>query len=133
MKKSILKKYAEFLVKSGIALKKGQSVVIQANTDIADFAAMVVEECYRDGAKRVVVNWTNEAVNKIALKKGKAKALSEVLPFEEAMAAWQTDELPCLLWLDSDDPDGMNGVDAKKAAFIRQQKMKVLYPYRQKR
>ena len=84
MKKSILKKYAELLVKSGIALKKGQSVVIQANTDIADFAALVVEECYRDGAKRVVVNWTNEAVNKIALKKGKTKALSEVLPFEEA-------------------------------------------------
>jgi aminopeptidase len=133
MKKSILKKYAELLVKSGIALKKGQSVVIQANTDIADFAALVVEECYRDGAKRVVVNWTNEAANKIALKKGKAKSLSEVLPFEEAMAAWQTDEPPCLLWLDSDDPDGMNGVDAKKAAFIRQQKMKVLYPYRQKR
>ena len=63
MKKEILEKYAELLVKTGIALKPGQPVVVTANVDIEDFVAMVVEECYRDGASRVVVNWTSEAIN----------------------------------------------------------------------
>lgn len=133
MKKEILEKYAELLVKTGIALKPGQPVVVTANVDIEDFVAMVVEECYRDGASRVVVNWTSEAINRISLKEGKKEELARVLPFEEAMEAWKSDELPALLWLDSDDPDGMNGIDASKAAFIRKEKNKVLYPYRERR
>ena len=52
MKKEILEKYAELLVKTGIALKPGQPVVVTANVDIEDFVAMVGEECYRDGASR---------------------------------------------------------------------------------
>lgn len=133
MKKTILRKYAELLVKSGIALKKGQSVLIQANVDIEDFTSLVVEECYRNGAKRVVVNWSSEKVNKINNKKASRKALAEVLPFEEAMAKWQTDDLPCLLWLDSDNPDALAGVDAKKLAYAQAERMKILYPYRKAR
>ncbi len=133
MKKTILKKYAELLVKSGIALKKGQSVVIRANTDIEDFTALVVEECYRCGAKRVVVDWSSEKVNRVAFKKASKSALAEVLPFEEAFAKWQTDDLPVLLWLNSDNPDALSGIDAQKLAYIQKEKMKVLYPYRQAR
>ena len=133
MKKTILKKYAELLVRSGIALKKGQSVVIGANVDIEPFVAMVVEECYRAGAKHVIVRWNSEACNRIEIKKGKKEALAEVLPYEIARAEWECQELPCFLWLDSDDPDGMAGLDQKKMAFIRQSRMKVLYPYRQRR
>ena len=133
MKKTILKKYAELLVRSGIALKKGQSVVIGANVDIEPFVAMVVEECYRAGAKHVIVRWNSEACDRIEIKKGKKEALAEVLPYEIARAEWECQELPCFLWLDSDDPDGMAGLDQKKMAFIRQSRMKVLYPYRQRR
>jgi len=133
MKKTLLKKYAELLVRSGIALKKGQSVVIGANVDIEPFVAMVVEECYRAGAKHVIVRWNSEACNRIQFKKGKKEALAEVLPYEIARAEWECQELPCFLWLDSDDPDGMAGLDQKKMALIRQARMKVLYPYRQRR
>ena len=133
MKQEILEKYAELLVKVGIALQPGQPVIINANVDIEPFVAMVVEECYRDGASRVVVNWSSEAVNRIALKNGKKEELANVLPFEEALEQWKTDDLPALLWLDSDNPDAMNGIDAAKSAYIRREKNKILYPYREKR
>ncbi|MCF0112624.1 MAG: aminopeptidase [Bacilli bacterium] len=119
MKKTLLKKYVELIVKSGIALKKGQSVVVRANVDQEDFVAMIVEECYREGAKRVVVKWSSQKVNRIAMKKGKLSALKEVLPEELAYQKWLADELPCMLWVDSDDPDGAKGVDPKKTAEIR--------------
>ena len=128
MKKSLLKKYAELIVRSGIALKKGQTVVIRANVGIEPFTAMVVEECYRNGAKRVIVEWGSEECARAAYKKGKKENLAEVLPYEVEKEKWFNEELPCFLWLDSDDPDAMAGLNQDKMAFIRRKRMAALYP-----
>ena len=128
MKKSLLKKYAELIVRSGIALKKGQTVVIRANVGIEPFTAMVVEECYRSGAKRVIVEWGSEECARAAYKKGKKENLAEVLPYEIEKEKWFNEELPCFLWLDSDDPDAMAGLNQEKMAFIRRKRMAALYP-----
>ena len=133
MKKTFLKAYAELIVKSGIALKKGQSVVIRANVDQEDFVTMVAEECYKDGAAHVEVRWGSQKLNRVAMKRGKEKYLSEVLPFEEAFEKWNAEELPCFLWIDSDDPDGNKGVDAAKVARIRKAKYAVLGHYKEER
>ena len=128
MKKSLLKKYAELIVRSGIALKKGQTVVIRANVGIEPFTAMVVEECHRNGAKRVIVEWGSEECARAAYKKGKKENLAEVLPYEIEKEKWFNEELPCFLWLDSDDPDAMAGLNQDKMAFIRRKRMAALYP-----
>ena len=128
MKKSLLKKYAELIVRSGVALKKGQTVVIRANVGIEPFTAMVVEECYRNGAKRVIVEWGSEECARAAYKKGKKENLAEVLPYEIEKEKWFNEELPCFLWLDSDDPDAMAGLNQDKMAFIRRKRMAALYP-----
>lgn len=51
MKTAQLKKYAKLIAKMGLNVKKGQSVFIQAGLDQPEFVAMVVEECYKAGAK----------------------------------------------------------------------------------
>lgn len=119
MKKTLMKKYAELIVRSGIALKKGQSVMIKANVDQEAFVAMVMDECYKAGAKHVHVHWLSEACHRVEVKKGKLSALKEVLPMEEGEQRWLTDDLPCLIWIDSDNPDASKGLDAKKMAEIR--------------
>lgn len=133
MKKTILKEYAKLLVVSGLALKKGQNVVIQANCDQEDFVSLVVEQCYSAGANRVFVRWNSQKVGRVAYKKAKQKALEEVLPFEEAEEAWKSEDLPCSLWIDSDDPDGNRGVDANKVASIRAARYHVLGKYKEAR
>ena len=55
MRQSQLKKYAKLLVKTGINVKKGQTVFVQAGLDQPEFVALVVEECYKAGAKEVYV------------------------------------------------------------------------------
>lgn len=133
MKKALLKEYAKLLVKSGIALKKGQSVLIRARLEIEDFAAMVVKECYQNGAKKVVVQWQSDLLTRTEMKYGKTKNLAQFTLMDEAIEKWQTEELPCLLWLDSDDPDGLAGIDVKKSAYIRQERFKALGHYRRER
>ena len=119
MKKSLKKKYAQLLVRSGIALKKGQSVLIRAGVETEDFVAIVMEECYRAGAKHVQVEWLSEACNRVKYKKAKTSALKEVLPMETAMQEWLTGDLPCLLYLISENPDAAKGLDAAKMAAVR--------------
>ncbi len=133
MKKSLLKKYAELIVASGIALKKGQSVVIRSNVGIESFTALVVEECYKHGAKHVIVDWSSEACARIAYKKGNKEVLASVLPYEIEKQKWLCDVIPCLIVLESEDPDGMAGLDQKKLAYIRSKRRAAFYPYAQKR
>lgn len=133
MKRTLLKKYAELIVTSGIALQKGQTVVIRANVGIEDFTALVVEECYRQGAKKVIVEWGSEACARAAYKKGKKENLAEVYFYELEKEKWTNEVLPCFLWLDSDDPDAMKGINQAKMNFIVRKRMGVLYPFREQR
>ncbi|PWM51740.1 MAG: aminopeptidase, partial [Bacillota bacterium] len=50
MNKTQLKRYAKLLAKTGINVKKGQWVIVQADLDQPEFVEMVVEELYRAGA-----------------------------------------------------------------------------------
>ena len=45
---------------------------------------------------------------------------------------WQADKLPARLWLDSDDPDGMDGIDPEKRAKAQMAKFPVIKPFRDK-
>ena len=89
MRKTYIKEYAKLLVRTGLALHKGQTVIVQANVDQEDFVALVSEECYKAGARKVIVRWSSQKVNRVAFKKESAKSLSEVLPFEIEEAKWK--------------------------------------------
>ena len=65
MKKTILRKYAALIAQAGVNVQKGQEVFIQAGLDQPEFVQMVVEECYKRKAKRVVVDWDYEPLQKV--------------------------------------------------------------------
>ena len=131
MRKTLIKEYAKLLVRTGLVVHKGQTVVIQANVDQEDFVALVSEECYKAGAKKVLVKWNSQKVNRIAYKKESLKNLADPLSFEIEEAKWKAEELPAFLWIDSDDPDGNKGIDANKIAAVRAGRYKALGKYRE--
>ena len=65
MKKTYLREYARLLVTSGIAVKKGDIVTVNAGLDQPEFVKMVVEECYRAKAAKVTVEWSYPPLTKI--------------------------------------------------------------------
>ncbi len=131
MDKMLIRKYAELLICSGVALKKDEKLIISANVDQEDFVAILTEEAYKAGAKNVYVNWTSQKVSKAALIYGEEENLSTLLPMELAYWKFRGEELPAFIWVDSDDPDGAKGVDATKAARIRQAKYKIYGKYKE--
>ena len=55
MKKTTLKNYARLLAECGIAVKKGDPVIIQASLDQPEFVALCVEACYKSIAEKRTV------------------------------------------------------------------------------
>ena len=58
MKKTILRKYAQAIVRCGLNVQKGQEVMVYAGLDQPEFVQMVVEEAYKAKAKKVIVEWS---------------------------------------------------------------------------
>ena len=54
MKKTILKQYARLLAVCGVAVKKGDVVIVQASLDQPEFVAMCVEACYKQGIEVII-------------------------------------------------------------------------------
>ncbi len=128
---TLIHKYAELLIRSGVALKENENLIISANADQEDFVAILTQEAYQAGAKNVYVNWTSQKVSKASLIYGKEENLSTLSPMELAYWKFRGEELPAFIWVDSDDPDGAKGVDSAKAARIRQAKYKIYGKYKE--
>ncbi len=130
MEQERLKKYANLIVKCGLNVQKGQEIIIRCGLDQPEFVAMVTEECYKRGAERVKVEWSYMPVSKIHLNYKSLETLSEVTDVEKAEWQRKVDKLTCLLWLDSDDPDGLNGTDSEKISKANMARYPIIKPYR---
>ena len=130
MNKTQLKRYAKLLAKVGVNVKKGQWVIVQADLDQPEFVEMVVEELYRAGAGRVIVEWSHQPLAKINYKYANEKMLSELQKWETEKLEWTANELPAMLYLESSDPDGLKGIDQEKFTAVRTARTKVTKPYR---
>ena len=130
MRKSQLKKYAKLIAKVGLNVKKGQTVFIEAGLDQPEFVAMVVEQCYKAGASEVYVDWSYQPVNKISSNSRTLSSLSTLKPWVKAKWEYKAENYACRLYIESEDPDGMNGVDQEKMSKARQALYPQIKPFR---
>ena len=129
MKKTVLREYARLIVRCGLNVQKGQEVQVFADLDQPEFVKMVVEEAYKAKAKEVIVNWNYQPLQKIHTRYQSVKTLGEVKQWQKAKQQHFCDVLPCRLYLMSEDPDGLKGVNMKKMAQARKLSHPILKPY----
>ncbi len=130
MKKSILRKYARLIAECGVNVQKGQEVFIQAELDQPEFVQMVVEACYKRKAKKVVVDWSYQPLTKLHVRYRSLSTLSKLDNYEEARWQHYVDTIPCRIYLISEDPDGLKGVNQEKMAKSQQKKYPIIKGYR---
>ncbi len=131
MKKTVLRKYAKLIAAEGGKVQKGQDVIIMASVEQPEFAKMVAEECYRLGARKVTVDWTYQPLSKVNLKACSVSTLSKVEDWEVEKMKHYVKTLPVRIYLESDDPDGLKGINQAKRAKSAQARFKVIKPYRE--
>ncbi len=133
MKKTVLKEYARLIVRCGLNVQKGQSVIVYADLDQPEFVQMVVEEAYKAKAKEVTVQWNYQPLTKIHYRYRSLKTLGTVYEWEKARLEHYCETLPCRIHLVSEDPDGLKGINMEKMAKANQLRYPILKPYRDRR
>ncbi len=131
MKKTLLRRYARLIARAGANVQPGQEVFISAGLEQPEFVQMVVEECYRCKAKSVVVEWYYQPMTKLHYRWQSLKTLSTMPDYTEARWKHKADTLAVAIFLDSDDPDGLRGVNQKKMATAQQRLYPIIKPYRE--
>ena len=129
MKKSMLSQYARLTVRVGANVQKGQWVVVRAAVDQAPLVERVVSECYRAGAQHVEVDWECSPLDRLAYGHEALDVLSEVPEWKQARLKQRLEKLPCMIYILSEDPDAMRGVDQEKMQKVRQNRFLITKPY----
>ena len=132
MNKTRLRKYANLIASKGANVQKGQEVFITAELDQPEFVEMLAKECYKLGAKKVVVDWSYQPLEKLAVKHQSSKTLGSVDDWQMKKWEHQLDVLPAKIYLTSEDPDGLKGVNQTKYSKARAARSIAIKPIRRK-
>ena len=130
MKKSVLRSYARLIARSGVNIQPGQEVFILAELDQPEFVQMLVDECYKCKAKKVVVDWNYQPLEKLHYRYRTLTTLGKLDNYEEARWQHYVDTIPCRIYLLSEDPDGLKGINQEKMAKAQQKRYPIIKPYR---
>ncbi|MGG1676313.1 aminopeptidase [Neobacillus sp. NRS-1170] len=125
-----LEKYAELAVKVGVNIQKGQTLVIGAAIDAAEFVRLVVKKAYETGADNVVVNWNDDTVTRTKYDLAPDEAFLEY----PALRAKEQEEFvekgAAFMSIISSSPDLLKGVNPERIANFNKAAGKALANYR---
>ena len=116
MKPELLRDYARLIAVMGAHVVKGDEVWIDAELDQPEFIYLLVEECYKAGAKAVEVRWNYDQLAKLHYKYMTVGNLSKIAPYRMARFKYMSKKLPARIYITSEDPDGLKGVNQGKIA-----------------
>ena len=129
MKQTILRKYAQLIARVGVNIQKGQDVLIFCGLDQPKFVQLLVDECYKAGARKVKVEFDYQPLKKLNVRHQTVTTLAKVEEWEKARLQHYVDTLPCRIMLDSDDPDGLKGINQAKMAKADRKRWPIVKPY----
>lgn len=130
MKRSDLKKYAHLIAVSGANVQKDQPVQISASVKDADFVHMVVDECYKAGASKVQVDWSDDALTILDYKYATEETLKEFPKWKQEQWKHRAKTLPASIYIDSSDPDALKAIDQNKQMAVRKSVSPKIWKYR---
>ena len=109
--KDSIQKYIELIIKKGIAIQKGQILVIKAPVETYDFVRSLVAEGYKNGAKEVVVQWNEEVIEKYRYLYGAEEIFDEFPNWEKEFLEDYRKKGAAFLSVYVEDPELLKDVD----------------------
>ena len=129
MKQTTLRNYARLIARKGVNIQKGQDVIIYCQLDQPRFVELLVDECYKAGARKVTVEFHHQPLYKLDVRHQTVTTLAKIEEWEKARLQHYVDTLPCIISLASSDPDGLKGINQGKMAKADQKSWPIVKPY----
>lgn len=129
--KEKLSNYADLAVKVGVNVQPGQTLVINAGIDYAEFIRLIVERAYKTGAKNVIVNWGDDQVSRLKYDLAPDEAFHEYPKWRAKEFEELAENGAAFMSVISSGPDLLKGVDPSRIANNQKAAGKALAKYRQ--
>ncbi|MGG1575292.1 aminopeptidase [Fictibacillus sp. NRS-1165] len=115
-----LDQYAELVVKVGLNLQEGQRLLINSNIEAAPFTRKVTEHAYKNGCKRVFVEWTDTETSRIHLNGASEEVLKDNIPqWQLGMYDSLLENNDCMLMVTGNDPNAFQGVPSERLLLVQ--------------
>ncbi|MGZ4162243.1 MAG: aminopeptidase [Neobacillus sp.] len=125
-----LEKYAELAVKVGVNIQKGQTLVVNAALDAAEFVRLVVKKAYETGAQNVIVNWNDDTVTRTKYDLAPDDAFQEYPVWRAKETEDLADQGAAFMSVISASPDLLKGVNPERISNFQKAAGEALLKYR---
>ena len=79
---TMLRNYARLIARMGVNIQKGQDVIIYCQLDQPKFVELLVDECYKAGARYVRVEFSHRPLYKLHVRHQTVTTLASVEEWE---------------------------------------------------
>ncbi|MFS1154201.1 aminopeptidase [Enterococcus faecalis] len=114
-----LKKYARLIAETGVNVQDNHTVVLQISVDQAPLARLITEEAYRLGAAEVIVQWSDETIQREFLAHAATDRIENVPQYKIDQTADWIAKGASRISVVSSNPDALAGVDAQRVAAFQ--------------
>ncbi len=120
MNKALVEKYAETVLRSGLALQPGQPLLVRSDIASRAFVEIVTEKAYDLGSAFVHVVYADQRLDLARLRKAGPDTLEYVPSFVRTVnRAYVAENWASLSVSCSEDPDAYEGADASRLGRMR--------------
>lgn len=124
-----LEKYARLLVVNGINIQDGQTLVINASVEMADFVRILAKVAYEKGARHVHAEYRDEQLSLIKYLHAPTEAFAEIEQWRADGQEEMARKGAAFLSLTGMDPDLYQKVDADRIATANQTRSRAYKGY----
>jgi aminopeptidase len=111
-----ISRYADLIVRKGVAVQPGQEVVVQVPVERADFARLLVERAYAAGAGHVTVMWRDDAMTRLEYENVELSYFQHAPEWKVTLLNSMAEKGAAFIFIDGDDPSALKGIDPAKPA-----------------
>ncbi len=130
MNQQLLQKYARLVVKSGVNIQKDQVLVLSSPIECADFARLIAEAAYQEGARDVVMVWGDDLSAKLRYMNAPEDVFSEFPSWTQDLYISTSRNNAAYISIAASDPEVFKDVPASRLAAAQKARQTALAEYR---
>ena len=124
-----LQEYARLTARNGVNVTPGKYVLLNCSLDAAEFGRMVMEECYKLGAKDVLMLYYDDKAARIRFENASLEVCGNIPDWRAEQRNFYAREGCVAIHIIADDPEAFAGVDSEKMTANTLAAKKAFKPY----
>ncbi|MET3292634.1 UNVERIFIED_CONTAM: aminopeptidase [Brevibacillus sp. OAP136] len=127
---TMLDRYAELVVKVGVNIQSGQTLVVSAAIDSAELVRKIARKAYEAGAKHVHFEWNDDELTRLRYDLAPDEAFEEFPMWRAKGFEEMAENGAAFLSIVASNPNLLKGVDSKRIATANRVAGKAMAKYR---